>query len=293
MLCHRHNALFCEVLIRMKAPVISRSMQYTTYHDLLDEEFERRKQFNAAYSLRAFARDLGIPAPRMSLILNKKEGLSVESAKELATKLKLSEEKKEWFCSSVGALHARSFKERNEFKEKVQKYKDEAKIFSEIHLEYFKVIADWYHFAILELTYLADFQNDPAWMAEMLGISKEEVEAAMDRMKKLDLIVEKDGKLIDSFKFLATPNDVPSASLKKINSQLMKKAMEALYERDVKEREIASNIFSIRKEQLPKFKERLRDFRRELEHEASQQKEKDAVYCLSMQFYELTNRSQK
>ena len=73
----------------------------------------------------------------------------------------------------------------------------------------------------------------------------------------------------------------------------MKKAMEALYEQDVLEREISSNIFSVRKDQLPKFKEKLRDFRRELEHEASQQKEKDAVYCLSMQFYELTKGSKK
>jgi uncharacterized protein (TIGR02147 family) len=268
-------------------------MQYTTYHDLLDEELERRKQLNEAYSLRAFARDLGISAPRLSLILNKKEGISVEVAIDLAQKLKLTEKKKEWFCSSVGSLHARSFNERNNFKQKVQKYKDEAKIFSELHLEYFKVIADWYHFAILELTYLADFQNNSSWMAEMLGISMEEVDVALDRLKKLDLIIEKDGKLVDAFKFLATPNDVPSGSLKKFNTQLMKKAMEALYERDVLEREISSNILSIRKDQLPKFKEKLRDFRRELDHEASQQKEKDAVYCLSMQFYELTNRSQK
>ena len=112
-------------------------------------------------------------------------------------------------------------------------------------------------------------------------------------MKSLDLIVEKKGKLVDAFKFLATPNDAPSASLKKFNTQLMKKAIEALYTQDVQEREIASNIFSIKKEMLSKYKEKLRDFRRELEHEASQQKDKDSVYCLSMQFYELTTRGSK
>jgi uncharacterized protein (TIGR02147 family) len=265
-------------------------MQYTTYHDLLNEEFDKRKQLNSAYSLRAFARDLGMSAPRLSQVLSKKQGISVEAASEIAKKLKLNEQKKLWFCNSVGAIHARSYKERNKFLEKVQKYKSEAKIFTELHMEYFKVIADWYHFAILELTYLQDFQNDPHWIAEILGITETEVNEAITRMKALDLIVEKEGKLVDAFKFLATSNDVPSASLKKFNTQLMKKAMEALYEQDVLEREISSNIFSIRKDQLPRFKERLRDFRRELDHEAGQQKEKDAVYCLSMQFYELTNR---
>lgn len=281
-----------RVLDRYTGRCYNSFMQYTTYHDLLEEEFERRKQFNEAYSLRAFARDLSIPAPRLSLILNKKEGISVEAARAVAKKLKLSEQKLEWFCSSVGSLHARSIKERIEFQDRLKSYKNEAKVFSEIHLEYFKVIADWYHFAILEVTYLNDFKNDSQWIASMLGITTAEVDSAIERMKTLDLIVEKDGRLVDAFKFLATPNDVPSVALKKFNSQLMKKALEALYEQDVLSREIASNIFAIKKEKLPEFKEKLRDFRRELEREASQEKEKDAVYCLSMQFYELTNRSE-
>jgi len=268
-------------------------MQYTTYHDLLNEEFERRKQFNGSYSLRAFARDLNLPAPRLSLILNRKEGLSVDAAKDISKSLKLSDKEKEWFCFSVGSLHARSFKERNEYKSKIEKYKSEAKIFSNLHLEYFKVISDWYHFAILELTYLADFQNDVAWMAQILEISKEEVSEALKRLKKLDLIVEKKGKLVDAFKFLATPNDVPSTSLKKFNTQLMKKAIDALNVQDVLEREFSSNIFSIKKDHLPKFKDKLRDFRREIDQEASLLKGKDAVYCLSMQFYELTTGDKK
>jgi uncharacterized protein (TIGR02147 family) len=267
-----------------------RTMQYTSYHDLLNDEFQKRKNMNASYSLRAFARDLSLPAPRLSQILNKKQGLSVDTAEVVAKKLKLNDNKAKWFCHSVGALHARSVKERNEFKSRIQDYKEEAKVFNELQLEYFKVISDWYHFAILELTYLSTFQNDPRWMADMLGISIHEVQEAIARMMQLELITEKDGKLIDTFKFLATPNDVPSVSLKKFHTQLMKKAMEAIFTQDVLEREYASNIVSIKKERIPEFKEKLRDFRREFEHDASKHTDKDSVYCLSMQFYELTRR---
>jgi uncharacterized protein (TIGR02147 family) len=263
-------------------------MQYNSYHDLLEEEFDRRKTFNQAYSLRAYSRDLGISAPRLGQILKKREGLSVQSAEKIARRLKLTEQKKHWFCSSVGLLHARSFKTRREYEKKIQNYKTEAKIFSELHLEYFKVIADWYHFAILELTYLKDFQNNPQWIAEVLGISTSEVASAIERMKSLGLLSDVNGKLTDTFKFLATPSDVPSASLKKFNSQLIKMALAALYEQEVGDREIAANIFSIAKNKIPLFKEKLRDFRRELEREANQGKEKDAVYCLSMQLFQLT-----
>lgn len=238
--------------------------------------------------MRAYARDLGVSSARLSQVLSRKHGLSTEAASEVAKKLKLTTDETKWFVESVGALHSRNKNAKDEYSQKIQEYKRTAKKFSEIHLEYFKVIADWYHFAILELTYLEDFQNDEDWMATKLGISIDEVTDAIARLKHLDLVVEEDGKLKDVFKFLATPNDVPSASLKKFNSQLMKKAMEALYEQDVMNREISSNIFSIRKEKVPEFKEKLRVFRRDMENEASQIKGKDAVYCLSMQFYELT-----
>lgn len=263
-------------------------MEYATYLDLLHDEFEKRKSLNGAYSLRAFARDLGMSAPRLSQVLNQKHGLSIDAAKLIATKLRLSPEVRLWFCDSVGAMHARGFTQRSNFKEKIKQYKHEAKTYSELQMEYFKVISDWYHFAILELTYHKDFKNDIVWISRVLEISEAEAEQAIERMKSLELIREEDNRLVDVFKFLATPSDVPSASIKKFNTQMMKKALEAVYEQDVLNREISSNVFSINKEQLPEFKEHIRSFRRKLEVQASATKERNAVYCLGIQFFELT-----
>jgi hypothetical protein len=71
---------------------------------------------------------------------------------------------------------------------------------------------------------------------------------------------------------------------------MMKKAMEAIYEQDVLQREVSTNIFAVDSKQLPKFKEKLREFRREFEVTASQDKNKNEVYCLSTQFYKLTKK---
>lgn len=267
-------------------------MNYQDYHETLQTEFERRKLSNSSYSLRAYARDLGLSAPRLSQIMTKKSGLSVENAQEIASKLKLDEDRSKWFCDSAGASSSRSAKEKAEFTKKITQYKREAKKFSEINLEYFKVIEDWFHFAILELTYLESFENSEAWMAGILGITRAEVKVAVDRMKKLGLLTEKDGKLIDTFKFLATPSDVPSTALKKFNAQLMKKATEALHEQSVEEREISSNIFSVDKSKVPEFKDRIREFRRDMERFASEAKDKTSVYCLGLQFYELTRKAE-
>lgn len=265
-------------------------MIYQDYHELLQIELEKRKLSNTSYSLRAYARDLGLSAPRLSQIMSKKSGLSVENAQEIAVKLKLDEDRKKWFCDSAGASSARNAKEKSEYSKRITQYKREAKKFSEINLEYFKVIEDWFHFAILELTYLADFEISEAWMSKKLGITKTEVKVALERMIRLGLLTEKDGKLIDTFKFLATPSDVPSVALRKFNAQLMKKATEALHEQDVNEREISSNIFSVDKSRMPEFKDRIREFRRDMERFASESKDKTSVYCLGLQFYELTRK---
>lgn len=262
-------------------------MQYSSYLDLLNDEFKIRQQTNRSYSLRAFARDLDMSAPRLSQIMNRKQGLSVESAEKVAQKLKLNSEKKKWFCHSVGELHSRSEKERKEFKDKILSYKKEAQIYEKVNLEYFKIISDWYHFAIIELTLLDGFQNDIQWISKILGISKIEATEAIERMKNLSLLKEENGTLVSTAQFFVTPSDVPSDALKKFNSQLMQKAIEAMYKQDVQKREYSSNFFAINKEDLPLIKQKIRNFRRELTFEAEKAEEKNSVYCLGIQLYSL------
>ena len=49
-------------------------------------------------------------------------------------------------------------------------------------------IAEWYHFAILELTRLAEFRPDSRWIARVLDISVDEVNVALQRLIRLDLL---------------------------------------------------------------------------------------------------------
>lgn len=263
-------------------------MQYSTYHDLLIEEFNRRKLMNSSYSLRAYARDLNLQPSRLSQILKKKQGISIETAEEISKSLKLDEKKKRWFCMSVGSLHARSNEERLKFQKKVQKYKIEAKHFTEIHIENFKLISDWHHLAILELTYLKNFKSDPLWIAEKLDISVDKVVSAIERMKTLNILREESGRLIDVYKFLSIPKDDSSLPIKKFQSQLMKKGIEALYEQDVMNGENTSNIMAIDKSRIQEFKDKFSDFRREFEYEVSKDKNKNAVYSFNIQFFEIT-----
>ena len=134
-------------------------MNYIGYSELLREEFAQRKELNLSYSLRAFARDLKMSPAALSMVLKKKKGISLAKATYVAKKLKLNDDLTAWFCSSVGAKHSRSAAERIKFEKQLQVVSKPINQFDELNLEYFKVISDWHHFALLELTYLKNFKR--------------------------------------------------------------------------------------------------------------------------------------
>src|SRR5690606_17229130 len=111
-----------------------------------------------------------------------------------------------------------------------------------LKIDTFRAIADWYHLAILELIPLESFENSPKWIARNLGISEIEVQLAVDRLIRLGLVRMEDGELIlqqgDGF----IPGDVPSESIKKFHSQILRRAEKALYLQSIDKREYGTYI---------------------------------------------------
>ena len=68
---------------------------------IIKEEFSKRVTRNSSYSLRAFARDLGVSPASLSCFLNQKKGISEKKATDIAGRLDLNLSKKEQFIISV------------------------------------------------------------------------------------------------------------------------------------------------------------------------------------------------
>ena len=78
----------------------------------LTTEYIQRMQKNPHYSLRSFARDLGVPASWLSEFLSSKKGMSLENAKKICQALSLSPTDSDQFTLSVRAHHSRSPQDR-------------------------------------------------------------------------------------------------------------------------------------------------------------------------------------
>ena len=254
------------------------------YKRIIGEEFENRKRKNASYSLRAFARDLEISPASLSLILNGKQGLSLMKAKDIAQRLGLNAAEETLFCTSVASAHAKSYIKRKEAKSNLES--NDLK-FTELSLEYFKIISDWEHFAILELTVLPEFKNDKKWIANRLGINADEVESVIKRLILLELLDLVDGKLIRAKGFFSTPSGIPNRSLKKYHHQVLSKAQIALDTQSVEERDFSSVVFTMDQADLDWAKTEMAKFRKALVEKLSAKKTKNRLYQVSMQIFAL------
>ncbi|MBI2606757.1 MAG: TIGR02147 family protein [Deltaproteobacteria bacterium] len=254
------------------------------YRQVLSRELEVRCQRNPRYSLRSFARDLGMAPAQLSDILRGRYGISRASAANIADRMSMGSTEKEIFCDLVESKHARSQLQR---KLALARLAKQEKQYSTIALDSFQAISDWYHFAILELVTLDDFQNDLTWIANTLGITTHEAKSAIERLKRLDMLVETKGELKPAEDFTATPSGIPSDAIRKFHQQILKKAGQALHMQPVERRDYSAITFAIDRARLPEAKRAIQRFRKRFCQEFSSGETRNDVYVYATQFFSL------
>ena len=158
---------------------------------VLSMEFKRRKMRNANYSLRAFARDLGMSPGAISEVIRGKRPLTQRAIKRLVDAPGLSQVLLNSSQMNQGAHE------------------------TFLELEKFEAISGWEHFAILNLIKTKDFRSDLAWIAKRLNIKVVIVRKAVERLKTLNLIaVDDKGQFSRTKERLTTPNNISSAALR-------------------------------------------------------------------------------
>lgn len=258
----------------------------TNYRNILKLELEKRLSKNPSYSLRAFARDLKLDASRLSAILKGKHGLSRDKALFIAGNLGLSINEKEHFADLVDTEHARSKTKKMIAKTKIEQRKLNPK--TSLTLDAFQIISDWYHYAILELIATKNFKPDVKWVAKTLGLQVILVEAAIERLKRLELLeIKDDGTWIDTGGFVVSPDGIPSESIRKFHSQVLEKAQLAIQTQKVETRDFSNMILAFDKSKIGEAKKVIKEFRRKFSELTGNIENKDSLYNLSINFFRL------
>jgi len=242
------------------------SAQYqNSARTLLKSEFAQRKQRNASYSLRAFARDLGLSHTYLSLIFHGKRNISPTVLS------KFLEEDVEVFSKCV----------RN--KTSSYHYAD---------LDHFSLISEWYHIAILELSSLDDFRATPKWIAKKLGLNLHEAQLALDRLKRLGHLVKSTKqKWKKAQKKLFFEPGTPNKYIRKFHRQMILKALDVLdSNQPIECRDITSVTLTGDPKRIAGAKKKIEKFRKELSRYMANgdgDGDGDRIYQLNVQLFPL------
>ena len=236
--------------------------------ELLLEELHRRKKFNPQYSLRSFARQLGMSPGHLSSLISGKKLLTIRQASLIAIKLKLSPTKKQRLLSAIAPdLRGPSPIEMRQLAE-----------------QEFALISEWHHLAILSLARLPNFRLQPRAVGKRLGIAKEQAEEALTRLIHLGFLTKSGGRLSRTVKPLQTTTDIPSIAIRKYHNQILEMAKARNETEPVERKVFTAMTLPINVGKLATVKGMIDEFNERVSLELEDGELQD-VYVLSIQLF--------
>jgi len=242
---------------------------------VLRSEFLRRCKKNPQYSIRAFARQLDVDASTLAKILKGSRKIQDRAVVSYGKKLGLTPKQLRKFMKN----EPQNFDTVDELP------------YHDLTLDAFHVIADWYHYAILELMSVRNFEPDFVWISKTLGISQKDAKDAFERLIRLRMIeVTADGKWTDKTGGYTSTlgNNFTAEAFKRLQKQLLEKAGQALDSVPYEERFQYSNTMAIDPKWLPQAVAMIKDFGRNLHLLLGEGQDCTEVYNLGVSLFPLT-----
>lgn len=247
----------------------------------LSSEFERRKKINPRYSLRAYARSLSLDVAALSRIMANKTKITSKVLFKISVPLLITPEEYQVYENEI--LH--NNKKRSADKSNM--------LLHHLQVEEIKIIQDWYHYVILELTNLKNFEPSAEWISKRLSISEVDAQLALERLVKLNLLIQK-----ENGEFSAMPGPITefqenfvNVALRIRQKQVLQRAIEAMDLIGFHERDQSAVTIAMDTDLIPEVKEKIKKFRRSLANFIDKKsKNKTRVYEISISLFPWDNQ---
>jgi DNA-binding MarR family transcriptional regulator len=237
------------------------------YRHALAAELRDRQARNPLYSLRAFARSLGVSRTALSDVISGRRDFSMKNALRAASRLPLTPGQTAKMIEQLGG-----------------KEPPESVTYQSLSEDQFRLVADWHHFAILSLARVPECRAEAAWIARRLGISRREASDALERLLRLGFVRRARGQLKRVSRPLHSPTEVPSEAIRKHHRQNLQLAEKSLDRDPIGLRDFNTITMPLDPEILPEAKRRLLQFKRRFSEFARASRPR-RVYTLSLQLF--------
>ena len=253
-----------------------KSTQPDSIRVLLKWHFERKTAKNASYSLRAFARDLGIPASNLSAVLNqKRRGFSQSNIQKICTALNLSEIEKKNFLKSNEA--------------------EAASFIKEIKSSDFEVFSKPKYLKILSFTHLVPRFHPTLENAQRIGLSLIDLKKSVNNLVKHGALKNHSKFFESTGNFFVNPKETKNLAVQDFHHEILSQAQHAIIHQSVEDREFNALIFPTDEASLEKMKTRIREFRSSFEkefgrYEKSSKPCANSIHALAIQLFRIDQK---
>lgn len=268
-----------------------------------------RKTKNPQYSLNAFARDLELSSSQVSRLLSGSRAFTLRQVFHITSILNLNEADTQSLIVEVIKKSNQNAKIPKHVRDQFMKespaaegaaaanpgfYSSTNLMYLQYEVERFKSISQWYHLAILNLTYTKNFKSDPQHIAERLGITHVEAMEAIDRLLHLGLLRrDEQGNLKKTSDSLYIKTMRSESALRKFHEDMIEKAKNELKktdDADFKNRLINSVTFACSAEHMEALKELTNRFHEQV-LAITKAGPHEEIYQLNCQLFALTQKS--
>jgi uncharacterized protein (TIGR02147 family) len=237
--------------------------EYSNAAAFLRDTWEEKKRRNPAFTLRAWAKHLGMESHGpLHLILSGQRALPKKHVPLFIENLGLTPREGLYFETLVDLHRARSHEQKEFYLNRLTELSNRGEV-RMFEVESFKYLANPIHTLILEMTALRGFRFDPKWIQKRLKIvaTEKDVESAIERLIALGLLSEgKDGVLAKTNHHLSTRPDISDRGIREYHRNISQVAQAALDQQSLAEREFGSYSFNLKRSALPLAKGAIREF---------------------------------
>ncbi len=245
------------------------------------EDLSIKQRSNPKYSLRAYANYLDLHSSTLSQIFKGKRSLPIKKSAFIVEKLKLTAKEKTLFFESL-------YKTKTNIDLIKIDDLDDRFMLDE---SYYKVIAEWEHYAVLSLFDLTNVDVNLDLITSRLGLDENRALVVVNNLTFCGLVSQNsEGKLQKSHPRLRTTEDVSNQAIKDSHLEALDMGKKKLEEIEIELRDFSAMTIAMDLEKITEAKTIIREFRQKMSA-LLRDGHKTDVYQLAIQFYPLTNNT--
>lgn len=298
-----NNNVQISLLPEAPAPALA---AYSDFRLYLKDFYEHKRRETSGsirpYSYATFSAGADIRSPNyLKMIIEGQRNLSPDMVKKFAKALGLNKDETEEFAALVEYCQATDPLDRNQHLKLLSALRAQRQVKSgEIKAEALEKVPNWITWVLYALADQGDATFDYDRLYEILKgrAQRDDIRKSLGRLVQSgDLVIDPmTGEINKGRELMSNSEDVPVALIRKLQSELIYMALEALFQENINDREFGSMTVALTEPEFEQLKFELRQFRKRwFKDVAVKRKEAkgDRVFQMNIQLFPLTAKASK